>query len=418
MTRVLMFGWEFPPYKSGGLGTACYQLTKGLAKQGANVTFVMPIAPENAKADFVNLLGASAVAKNVRIKKVPSTLVAYTNSATYEENHHYNIMGSKASTVYGKTLFEEVKRYAALAKHIAKRERHDVIHAHDWMTYEAAINAKKTSKKPLIVHLHATEFDRTGGNPDPRVSHTEWKGLNAADKIITNSNYCKQTIVKHYNIDPDKIHVVHWGIEEEDIPRYNTKKTHNTVLFLGRVTLQKGPDYFIETAHNVLKHEPDTHFVMAGTGDMLPRIINRAAELGISNKISFTGALKGDDVNKAYQAADLFVMPSVSEPFGLVALESIKNGTPVLISKQSGVSEVIHHALKADFWDINDMTNKIVSALRYPVLPKQLKEENAKEIKQFNLDKPAQAIKRIYDETTQNIKRPKIKVTSKKRGNT
>jgi len=261
-----------------------------------------------------------------------------------------------------------------LAKFIAREEEHDIIHAHDWMTYQAAINAKKTSKKPLVVHLHATEFDRTGGNPDPRISHVEWQGLKEADKVITNSNYSKENIITHYKIPADKIDVVHWGIDDAEIPKYDVKKD-KTVLFLGRMTIQKGPDYFIEVAKKVLDYEPHTKFIVVGDGDMLPKIINRTAELDIADKVTFTGALAGDDVHKAFQTADLYVMPSVSEPFGLVALESLKNGTPILISKQSGVSEVIKNALKTDFWDLNEMTNKIVAVLRHQALQEELREK-------------------------------------------
>jgi len=390
--KVLMFGWEFPPFKSGGLGTACYGLTKGLARNGCEVTFVMPVTPEGAKAKFVKLIGAG---NNVRIRKVDSLLKAYQTSDAYEDGYLYT--PSNLRKVYGKNLFAEVQRYSVLAKKIAKEEEHDVIHTHDWMTYQAGINAKKTSKKPLVVHLHATEFDRTGGHPDGRISHIEWLGLKEADRVITNSEYTKKNVIKHYKIPAEKIDVVHWGIDDVDVPQFDTplKKDH-IILFLGRVTLQKGPDYFIEVAKKVLEHEPDTKFIIAGDGDMLPRIINRAAELGIANRVIFTGALSGDDVHKAFSTADLYVMPSVSEPFGLVALESLKNGTPVLISKQSGVAEVLKHALKVDFWDINEMTNKIVGVLRYNAVKDELREKGMREVQKFNLDDPARKVRQIY----------------------
>ncbi|MEM3154504.1 MAG: glycosyltransferase family 4 protein [Candidatus Woesearchaeota archaeon] len=395
--KVLMFGWEFPPFKSGGLGTACYGLTKGLARNGCDVTFVMPVTPEGAKAKFVKLIGASNIAKNVKIRSIESPLKAYMTPTTYDEWHYFT--GNKKKHIYGKDLFDEVQRYAAIAKHIAKEEEHDIIHAHDWMTYQAAINAKKTSKKPLIVHLHATEFDRTGDNPDPRISHIEWLGLKEADRIITNSNFTKQNIIKHYKIPADKIDVVHWGIDDIETPHIEpAHKKDKTVLFLGRITLQKGPDYFIEVAKKVLEHEPNTTFIIVGDGDMLPLIINRAAELGITDKVIFTGALSGDDVHRAFRTADIYVMPSVSEPFGLVALESLKNGTPIIISKQSGVAEVLKHALKVDFWDLNEMTNKIVAVLRHQPLKEELRNNGTHEVKKFNLDEPAQKVKHCYQQ--------------------
>jgi len=392
--RVLMFGWEFPPYRSGGLGTACHDLTKGLSRKGVKTTFVMPIAPKDAKTRFVKLVGAT---DKIKMKGVDSPITGYMNPGTYEEAYAY--LPSNMKHLYGRNLFLEVKRFAALAKQIAKEEEHDIIHAHDWMTYEAGINARKASGKPLVVHLHATEFDRSGGNPNPEVSHIEWLGLSQADKVITNSNFSKQNIIRHYNIDPNKIDVVHWGIGDQKIPASEKNPAQDkTVLFLGRITLQKGPDYFIEVAKKVLEHEPHTRFVIAGDGDMLPRILNRAAELEITDKVIFTGALTHKDAYRAFQTADLYVMPSVSEPFGLVALESLKNGTPIIISKQSGVSEVINHALKVDFWDIDEMTNKIVSVLRHEALLEDLKDNGTQEVQKFNIYEPAEKVIKVYHE--------------------
>ena len=284
---------------------------------------------------------------------------------------------------------------------------HDLIHAHDWMAYSAGINAKKISGKPLVCHIHATEFDRTGGNPNHHISHREYEGLNAADLIIANSEFTKQNVVKHYAINPEKIKVVHWGIDSEN-PHYNMDYRNKlsdhdkVVLFLGRVTLQKGPDYFIQTAKKVLDYAPDTKFVMAGTGDMLPRMIEKSAELGISHRMLFTGFLEGKDVHKAFQMADLYVMPSVAEPFGIVALESIKNGTPILISKQSGVSEVVTNALKTDFWDTDEMANKIVASLKYEDMYGELKSNVTREASKFNLDTPAKKTIEAYNQVLNN----------------
>ncbi len=395
--KVLMFGWEFPPFKSGGLGTACWGLTKGLAKNGVEVSFVMPITPQGAKADFVKIIGANEFLKDVTISGVDSLLTAYTNVQEYDDAFLAN--GSKE--VYGRNLFQEVYRFTFAAARIASNETYDLIHVHDWMTYGAGIQAKKMSKKPLIAHIHATEFDRTGNNPNRHIVNLEKKGLESADVIIANSMFTKKNVINHYQIDPEKIKVVYFGIEEEN-PGYNLnfssplKKKERIVLFLGRVTLQKGPDYFLEVAKKVLSFEPNVRFVIAGSGDMLPKLMFHAAHLGLTNKVMFTGFLTGDDVNKAFQLADVYVMPSVSEPFGLVALEALKNNTPVIISKQSGVSEVLKHCLKVDFWDIDEMTNKIVAVLRNKVLLEELKENGKKEVEQFNLNTPAKKIIQIY----------------------
>ncbi|MEM4240020.1 MAG: glycosyltransferase family 4 protein [Candidatus Woesearchaeota archaeon] len=399
MTRVLMLGWEFPPYKTGGLGTACYGLTKGLARNGVQVTFVMPVAPQGAKAEFVKLLGANQFSKNIKVLKVPSTLAPYQTADQYAED--YAPLSTKG--VYGKDIYTEARRFARIARIIAGKEKHDVIHAHDWMTYEAGIEARKVSGKPLVVHIHATEFDRTADNPNTYISHIEYQGLKEADLIIANSNFTKNNVMKHYKIPGEKIRVVHWGIEEDN-PCYHTNyrsqlnKNNKIVLFLGRITIQKGPDYFIEVAKKVLAFEPNALFVIAGDGDMMPRIINRAHELGIADRVVFTGFLQGADVHKAFQMADVYVMPSISEPFGLVALESLKNRTPVIISRQSGVSEVLKNCLKVDFWDINKMTDMIVNVLRHSELHQELSERGHAESNRFNLDEPARKVHDAYKE--------------------
>lgn len=397
--RVLMLGWEFPPFKSGGLGTACHGLAKGLARQGVKVTFVMPVAPQGAKSEFVKLLGANNFAKNIKVLQVPSTLAPYQTEDQYSED--YAPMSTKG--VYGKNIYQEARRFARISRIIAKKEPHDVIHAHDWMTYEAGIEAKKASGKPLVVHIHATEFDRTADNPNNYISNIEYKGLKAADLVIANSNFTKNNVIKHYKIPEEKIRVVHWGIEEDN-PAYHLNyrsamnKKGKVVLFLGRITVQKGPDYFIEVAKKVHDFEPNTLFVIAGDGDMMPRIINRAHELGIADKVIFTGFLKDDEVHKAFQMADVYVMPSVSEPFGLVALESLKNNTPIIVSKQSGVSEVVKNCLKVDFWDIDRMTDMIVNVLKHQPLRDELRDRGHEEVQKFNLDDPARKVNDVYTE--------------------
>ncbi len=394
--KVLMFGWEFPPFKSGGLGTACYGLTKGLSRNGVEISFVMPVTPEHAKADFVKIIGANTLFKNVTITEIDSCLTAYTTEEDYDS------FDTQRKEIYGKNLFKEVSRFTLAAAQISSQESYDIIHVHDWMTYQAGIIARTLSKKPLIAHIHATEYDRTGNNPNPSIAKIEKQGLDAANLIIANSNFTKKNVIDHYNITPNKIRVVHWGIEE-DTPAYHLHfssplKKERIVLFLGRITLQKGPDYFLEAARKVLEFEPNTTFVIAGNGDMLPSLMFRTAALGLSQKVLFTGFLMGDDVHKAFQLADLYVMPSVSEPFGLVVLEALKNGTPVIISKQSGVSEVLKHCLKVDFWDLNELVQKIVMVLRNKTLHEELKENGKKEADTFNLDTPAKKIIKIYQE--------------------
>lgn len=403
--KVLMFGWEFPPYSNGGLGTACYGLTKALSQKGAEIMFVIPKAPSTASSPHLDLLAASNLdMSKVTLKEVDILLGSYMTPDSYREALK-NIMkfqkqGDDAENVsmYGTNLFEEVLRYAEKAKLIATHTKFDIIHAHDWMTYRAAINAKRISGKPLVVHIHSTEFDRTGGHPYQPVYDMEREGLHAADKVIAVSNFTKGMVVKHYGVAPDKIEVVHNAVDHEMSHHKKPKMVDDEkmVLFLGRLTIQKGPDYFLYAAKRVLERKPNVKFMIAGSGDMERFVIEKAAELGISHRIMYAGHLRGDDVDRAYQMADLYVMPSVSEPFGITPLESLKNNTPVLISKQSGVSEVLTHALKVDFWDVDEMSNKILAVLNYPELQESLAENGKEEVKTFSWEVPAQKCMDIY----------------------
>ncbi len=398
--RVLMLGWEFPPFNTGGLGTACYGLTKGLVNNGVDVTFVMPKAPYKVKS-HVKILIAEEMA-NVLFVKVPSLLVPYVNSTSYKQMLLQKTKDTNHN-IYGRNLFEEVYRYKALIAELFLRGSlgsFDIIHAHDWMTFPAAVELKKLSKKPLVVHVHATEFDRNGGNFGNKLVHDiENFGVSNADVVITVSAFTKNIVVKNYNVDPNNVFVVHNAVEfnDSDINEdFIIKKTDRVVLFLGRITLQKGPDYFVEAAKLVAERIPNVKFVVAGSGDMMPQMINRVIELGLMKKFLFSGFIRGKDVDRAYKMADVYVMPSVSEPFGITPLEAMRNGTPVIISKQSGVSEVIKHCLKVDFWDVNELANKIIAVLKYRALHNELKKHGSLEVKRFNWNEPAKKCISLY----------------------
>ncbi|RMF04969.1 glycosyltransferase family 1 protein [Candidatus Woesearchaeota archaeon] len=426
-----MFGWEFPPYSNGGLGTACYGLTKGLSRKGIDVTFVIPKAPGVPDRSHVKLLPARNVTleqmKGVSFKYAESLIGPYMTPGEYYEmlRRHQSRLKINPSdapvSMYGSDLFEEVARYAEKARLIALHTDFDIIHAHDWLTYKAGIAAKQVSGKPLVVHVHATDFDRTGGHPYQPVYDIEREGMHAADKIIAVSNYTKQMIVKHYAVPPEKVEVVHNAVDLEahsSQPMSSsdafrdasptdessaspdsggpTKPGDKIVLFLGRLTLQKGPDYFLYAAKKVLEHQPNVKFMIAGSGDMERFVLEKAAELGISQNILYAGYLRGEDVNRAYQMADLYVMPSVSEPFGIAPLEALKNNTPVLISKQSGVSEVLTHCLKVDFWDVEEMANKMLAVLKYDPLKESLREHGSEEVKKFSWDEAAARCIGVY----------------------
>jgi len=407
--KVLMFGWEFPPLMSGGLGTICYVLTKGLARNNVDVTFVLPNGPDDLKADFVNLMIASRMGKigyNLNVKKFDTLLRPYISEEQYSKDYKRYLErlalkgASQAGILYGKNLYEEVYRLSLAARDIALADDYDVIHCHDWMTFPAGIEAKKATGKPLIVHVHATEYDRTGGHGiNSYVYDVERNGLVQADRIIAVSEYIKKSLMHNYGISPDKITVVHNAVDETPPQNFNIQKKEKIVLFLGRLTLQKGPDYFVEAAKKVLDYDPDVKFIIVGSGDMEARLIDRVAQLGIGHKVLFAGWAKlGPDTDKLYQMADVFVMPSVSEPFGLTPLEALKNQTPVIISKQSGVSEVLKNALKVDFWDVDELANKILSVLNYKSLHQDLSQQGFIEVKTFNCDVPARKCIDVYNE--------------------
>ncbi len=395
--RILMIGFEWPPFNSGGLGVACEGLVKGLAEQGVRVVFVLP-KKLDCQSSFCKLIFAD---ESLKIKGINSPLSPYLTSKSYgcliQDNGKQNI--------YGSDLFKEVARYAKVVSKIARSEVFDIIHCHDWLSFPAGLEVKKISSKPLIAHLHATEFDRTGGyHLNSHIYEIEKQGLEKAELVIANSNFTKNKAIQHYGINSEKIRVVYNAVEENYFSKFNKdlfglKSTNKKiVLFVGRITLQKGPDYFIKAAKKVLERNSDVVFVIAGSGDMEVQIIEQATQLGIADKILFAGFLRDNDLAKAYQMADLYVLPSVSEPFGITPLEALVNETPVLISKQSGISEVLSHCLKVDFWDINEMANKILAVLEHPELYRALKENGHQEVKKFSWRNSArECVKSYYD---------------------
>lgn len=417
-----MFGWEFPPHIAGGLGTACLGLTKGLARQGVDVLFVMPHASGDEDQSDLRIISASEVETNfsdwtteeyihnVKTIGVSSNLVPYLDPETFEyevnrelhEKRHSKLSDDKKkfrfSGRYGADLMDEVARYAMVASSIAENEEFDVIHAHDWLTYAAGIAAKKVSGKSLVIHVHATEYDRSGENVNTLVYNIEREGMLAADTVVTVSNLTRNIVINKYGIDPAKVITVHNAVDFS-----NTEETISTrgvkdkiVTFLGRITYQKGPEYFIEAAHKVLKRYPNVHFVMAGSGDMLGRSIRRKAELKMGTRFHFTGFLRGNDVQKMFAQSDVYVMPSVSEPFGISPLEAMRSGVPTIISKQSGVAEVLDYALKVDFWDVDALADSIYGLLKYPALSNMAGQSGFDEVNTLKWDNAANKLKNIY----------------------
>jgi glycosyltransferase involved in cell wall biosynthesis len=422
--RVLMLGWEFPPFISGGLGTACYGLTKAMDQIGIKVTFVLPKMVDTRYATHVKLLtpGSKSSAasfelgkfKNVKFRAINSPLRPYSSAAAYQKQIEDALKLKQKSLGgisggqfgwggdYAGDMYTEVHRYAAVAAELAEDEQFDVIHAHDWMTFPAGMAVAAMSRKPLIVHVHSTEFDRSGEHVNQMIYDIERRGMHVANKVVAVSHYTRNIIISRYGVNGDKVEVVHNGVEHNgnnvDLEVEGVSRGDKVVLFLGRITMQKGPEYFLAAAKKVLEVMDNVKFVMVGSGDLMYKSIEIAASLGIGHKVLFTGFLHGEDVQKIYKMADIYVMPSVSEPFGLTPLEALANDVPVIISKQSGVSEVLTHALKVDFWDVNEIANKIVAVLKYPPLEMMLRNYGNYEIRKLRWTDAAAKCAKIYEE--------------------
>jgi len=422
--RVLMFGWEFPPHISGGLGTASYGLTKGMATlDDLEVIFVVPKVWGDEDQNVVRLIGANKVPvaykqiyyKGIRTPlekiEVSSKIVPYVDPEDFWKLIRSEVSGYRLfiqsnsrgmvdfSGQYDGNLLDEIYKYSVVASVIAEENEFDIIHAHDWLAYPAGIAAMEVSGKPLVIHVHATDFDRSGGNVNPDVYRIEKNGMDAASKIITVSNLTRDVVINKYNIDPDKVETVYNAVEPVNITEaivVNKGFDEKVVTFLGRITLQKGPEYFIEAAHKVLKVMPDVRFVMAGSGDMMERMMRRAAYLKITDRFHFTGFLRGTDVFTMLSLSDVYIMPSVSEPFGISPLEAMQSNVPVIISKQSGVSEILTHAVKTDFWDIDAMADAIYGILNYPALSKMFIKNGKEEVERLKWDNSARHVRDIY----------------------
>jgi glycosyltransferase involved in cell wall biosynthesis len=474
--KVLMLGWEFPPHISGGLGTACFGLTKGLAHNGVQVTFVVPKLYGDEDARALDLVSAESIrvprgavprdveaqplaalerdsgaaAPSGSLPELPEMyshlrelLVVASPLRPYLDEHTFRRLvtlesrvragrarsghqaasgaGTSATAIetppeierepdsvcfsfsghYGPDLFSEVARYALAVAELARERDFDVIHAHDWMTYPAGLLAKATSGKPCVLHLHACEYDRSGEDVNVRIRDIEQAGFDGADRIVTVSHYMSGVARRRYRIDKSRVRVVHNAVTHaEQADRLHVTKTigEKIVLFLGRVTFQKGPDYFIDAARLVVNVEPRVKFVVSGSGDMLPSIVERVARLGLSRHVHFTGFLRGRDVERMYALADLYVMPSVSEPFGISPLEAMSLDTPVIVSRQSGVAEILRNALRVDFWDVRGMANKILACLRREGLVRQLVEEGREEVRLLRWEQQGRHMLEIYKE--------------------
>ena len=429
--RVLMFGWEFPPHIAGGLGTACYGIVKGLAYNGVQTLFVMPSASGEEDQSAAKIINASDVPvesfdstvdeflDKVKFVRIGSNMIPYVDPEEFHEmveserrlqsENLTKCIGTKFrfSGRYGSNLMEEVAHYAMVGGTIAMehKDEFDIIHAHDWLTYLAGIAAKELTGKPLVVHVHATSFDRgTEDQIDSRVYDIEKRGMMAADKVIAVSDLTRNIVINKYGIDPEKVVTVHNAVDFSG--RENVKVERGVrdkvVTFLGRITFQKGPEYFIEAAAKVLKRTKGVRFVMAGSGDMMNRCIRHVAKLGISDRFHFTGFLRGAEVQKMFAMSDVYIMPSVSEPFGISPLEAMRSNVPAIISNQSGAAEVLKYAFKVDFWDVDAMADDIYALLKYPALADFAAREGYEEVNRLKWNIATAKLKNIYESVVNN----------------
>ena len=494
-----MLGWEFPPFITGGLGTACFGLTKALDRLGVETTFVLPKSTPIEDGSHVKVISPGDSARKLMLQKreqqfTPPRKSSPVAVSTNAEPSPIRDVESRETTIseiqtlkqieaelhqilipndngvypsleprmvnflressleiqrirtmvemghiaegtedtamalfkalpeagppkeldekeaieerppssadYSGDLIGQAEHYARFCSMISKSVDFDVIHAHDWLTYPAGLAVSRISGKPLVVHVHSTEFDRSGEHVNQVVYNIERRGMHGAAKVIAVSHLTKEIVTNRYGIAQDKVNVVWNGIDVEPAkgPAAHIQKNDKIVLYFGRITHQKGPEYFIAAAKRVLEVDPNVKFVVAGSGDLAERMIGMAAELGIGHKVLFTGFLRGSDIDRIFSIADLYVMPSVSEPFGIAPLEAMSHDVPVLISRRSGVSEVLMHALKVDFWDIDDMANKVLAVLRHSPLSKALRDGGRFELRRITWDGAAEKCEQIYNE--------------------
>ncbi len=414
--KALMFGWEFPPHILGGLGTASYGLTRGMSMQeDMDITFVIPKPWGDEDQSFLKIIGASntpIVWRDISWETAKSKVGKFMDPQEYfnlRDNIYadFNYMNTndlgciEFSGKYPDNLLEEINNYSIVAGVIARTYDFDIIHSHDWLTYAAGLHAKTVTGKPLVIHVHATDFDRSGGDVNPMVYNIEKNGMDHADHIICVSNLTRRIVIEKYHQDPSKVSTVHNAVEPLSPDKIAierlTKVPEKVVTFLGRITMQKGPEYFVEAATRVLKNSNHIRFVMAGSGDMMNKMIRLVADRGIAHKFHFTGFLKGKQVYEMLNSSDVYVMPSVSEPFGISPLEAMQCGVPSIISNQSGCSEILQNVIKTDYWDVDAMADAIYSICTHPGMAEYLKVEGKKEVDEIKWEYAGQKVRDIYN---------------------
>jgi glycosyltransferase involved in cell wall biosynthesis len=397
--RVLMLGWEFPPHIAGGLGTACLALTRALSAQGVDVLFVVPERRGGEPAGPWTLVGGNDVpaADTRAVPGVPKRIGVPGPVSPYARPR-----AARGAAPYD-DLFGSVLRYGDAVAEVARREPFDLVHAHDWMTFAAGAAAAKAHGKPLVAHVHSSEHDRSPRGPDPAILAAEQAGFHAADAVVCVSAFTAALLARRYRVDPARLRVVHNALPDVPAaaaPAAQRRSGGPVVLFLGRVTAQKGPDLLLEAAVRVVAAMPEVKFVFAGDGDLFRPTVERAASLGLARHVAFTGFLGPESVERAYAEADVFVLSSLSEPFGLTALEAAARGVPVVLTRASGAAEVLPSALRADVWDGEDLADKILAVLRRPALRGLLRREGRREAQALTWDAVAERVRAVYAEVS------------------
>ena len=415
--KALMFGWEFPPHILGGLGTASYGLIKGMSRhKDIDITLVLPKPWGDEDQSFLKIIAANKVPivwqepdrkflKDSLEGRISSDEYYHFRNCICEDNRYIgtNGIGSvEFSGRYPDNLLEEIRHYEAVAGVVCRSNNFDIIHSHDWLTYDAGVKAKQITGKPLVIHVHATDFDRSRGNVNPTVYNIEKYGMDMADHIITVSNMTRDTVINKYHIDPRKVTTVHNAVTPLSREILDIKPNNNTgdkiVTFLGRITMQKGPEFFVQAARQVLQRTPNVRFVMAGGGDKMAEMVDLASAYGIVDRFHFTGFLKGKEVYEMLKSSDLYIMPSVSEPFGISPLEAMQCGVPTIVSKQSGCAEILSKVIKVDFWDIDAMADAIHSIVTNDAFAEYLKVEGKKEVDEIKWEYAGDKVINVYNQ--------------------
>lgn len=414
--KLLMLGWELPPYNSGGLGVACYQMSKALSNMGVDIQFVLPYKAKHPAADkFMEVIPALNVPPMINEIGEYISMGAYSGTCAWCSSRE-----CEHAREYGEGFVAATHKYAVHVERLAKKKRFnpDVIHAHDWLTMEAGARVKKVTGRPLVVHVHATEFDRAGGSyGNPLIHEIEYNGLMAADRIMAVSQITKDIIVREYHIPPEKIEVVHNSLDPDELERTVMetnnyiyakelkKQGYTVIVSIGRLTIQKGLTYLLESAALALSKNPKLLFLISGTGEQRDQLIELAADLGISDRVVFIGFVRGQQWTELYEIADIFAMPSISEPFGLTALEAAHYNTAVLVSKQSGVSETLHSIMTFDYWDTRRLADQIINISLSPALKLDLKDGVSKEYLNFSWSDVADKLTREYQRVMRGKRR-------------